>query len=128
MATKVGKALSVVDAGQTLRGPSSTATTIQDEALLGTYLLPQATMHTATLIAMHITSDKIHSLQVGCKSFEADYITGPEVDVAPKLRTDIFHSAQPLKSTSCSSSNLQPGQGRNHCGCECISPHTRKRK
>lgn len=77
---------------------------MQNEALLGTYLLPQATMRTATLIAMHITSDKIHSLQVGCKSFEADYITGPEVDVAPKLRTDIFHSAQPLKSTSCSSS------------------------
>lgn len=25
-------------------------------------------MHTATMIAMHITSDKIHSLQVGCKS------------------------------------------------------------
>lgn len=71
---------------------------MQNEALLGTYLLPQATMRTATLIAMHITSDKIHSLQVGCKSFEADYITGPEVDVAPKLRlrTDIFHSAQPL--------------------------------
>lgn len=108
------------------RGLSSTATAIQYEALLGTWLLPKATMHTATLIALHIQSHGTHLLERLQDVRGRLHHRPREVDATPPSHEPIFskYSASEIDLMFLHPVIAQaPRASMEYSGCECIPPH-----